>query len=268
MADNGAPSVPGESTSLRIKPATVEHVRIALTKGWRDFLAAPFQGIFFGAVYAGGGLLILLLLTRLRMSYLAYPLAAGFVMLAPFVATGLYEVSRRHENGLPMSFVAVLSAVWRQGGREMGWMAFVTLFFFIIWMYQTRLLLAFFLGFGNFASLQEFVMVVLTTREGLAFLAIGHVVGAALSAILFSITVISFPLLLDRDVDFITAMVTSVHAVALSPIVMLGWAAVIVIAMILAMLPAFLGLLVVMPVLGHASWHLYRALIETEAPAA
>ena len=108
-------------------------------------------------------------------------------------------------------------------------MAFVTLFVFMIWMYQVRLLIALLLGLNaSFSSLQEFITVVLTTNEGLLFLAIGNAVGAALSLILFSLTVVSFPLLLDRDVDFVTAMITSVRAVVTSPLPMIGWAALIV----------------------------------------
>jgi uncharacterized membrane protein len=101
----------------------------------------------------------------------------------------------------------------------------------------------------------------LTTNEGLLFLAIGNAVGAALSLILFSLTVVSFPLLLDRDVDFVTAMITSVRAVVMSPVPMIGWAAVIVVLLIVSALPYFLGLLVTLPVLGHATWHLYRRIV-------
>ena len=141
-------------------------------------------------------------------------------------------------------------------------MAFVTLFIFVIWMYQVRLLIALLIGLNaSFSSLHEFITVVLTTNEGLVFLAIGNAVGAALSLILFSLTVVSFPLLLDRDVDFVTAMITSVRAVVTSPVPMIGWAAVIVVLLIVSALPYFLGLLVTLPVLGHATWHLYRRIV-------
>jgi len=145
---------------------------------------------------------------------------------------------------------------------EIGWMAFVTLFIFVIWMYQVRLLIALILGINaSFSSLQQFITMVLTTNEGLLFLAIGNAVGAALSLILFSLTVVSFPLLLDRDVDFVTAMVTSVRAVVTSPVPMIGWAAIIVVLLIVSSIPYFLGLLVTLPVLGHATWHLYRRIV-------
>jgi uncharacterized membrane protein len=110
----------------------------------------------------------------------------------------------------------------------------------------------------SFATLDKFLTVVLTTPQGWLFLTVGHVVGAALALILFSITVISIPLLMEREVDFITAMITSVRTVVASPVAMLSWGLVVTLCVILACLPFFLGLLVILPVLGHATWHLYR----------
>lgn len=250
----------GDPIVRRIAAADIAE---AIGQGLRDFQAAPFYGLMFGALYAAGGILIVLSVTALGMVYLAYPLAAGFALIGPFVAIGLYEVSRRRESGEAVT----LSAVWStmRSRSEIGWMAFVTLFIFILWMYQVRLLIALFLGLNaSFSSLHEFITVILTTSEGLLFLMVGNMVGAALSLILFSLTVVSFPLLLERDVDFVTAMITSVRAVVMSPVPMIGWAAVIVVLLILSALPFFLGLIVTLPVLGHATWHLYRRIV---APA-
>jgi uncharacterized membrane protein len=245
----------------RIAPADIAE---ALGQGLRDFQAVPLYGIAFGALYAAGGIAILLCLTAFGMVYLAYPLAAGFAMIGPFVAVGLYEVSRRRETGQPISLAAIWTTVRTRG--EIGWMAFVTLFVFVVWMYQVRLLIALLLGLNaSFSSLQEFITTVLTTNEGLLFLAIGNAVGAALSLILFSLTVVSFPLLLDRDVDFVTAMITSVRAVVTSPLPMIGWAALIVVLLAVSAMPYFLGLVVTLPVLGHTTWHLYRRIIAPVA---
>jgi uncharacterized membrane protein len=245
----------------RIKAADIAE---ALGQGQRDFQAMPLYGLLFGGLYAGGGVIILLCLTAFGLVYLAYPLAAGFALIGPFVAIGLYEVSRRREAGQPVSIAGIWSTVTSRG--EIGWMAFVTLFIFVIWMYQVRLLIALLIGLNaSFSSLHEFITVVLTTNEGLMFLAIGNAVGAALSLILFSLTVVSFPLLLDRDVDFVTAMITSVRAVTTSPVPMIGWAAIIVVLLIVSALPYFLGLVVTLPVLGHATWHLYRRIVEPVA---
>jgi uncharacterized membrane protein len=260
---------PMTSISGKVDPVvrriTAADIAEALGQGLRDFQATPLYGLLFGALYAGGGIVILLCLTAFGMVYLAYPLAAGFALIGPFVAIGLYEVSRRHEAGQPISIAGIWSAVTSRS--EIGWMAFVTLFVFVIWMYQVRLLIALLIGLNaSFSSLHEFITVVLTTNEGLVFLAIGNLVGAALSLILFSLTVVSFPLLLDRDVEFVTAMVTSVRAVVMSPVPMIGWAAVIVVLLIVSALPYFLGLLVTLPVLGHATWHLYRRIVAPVAP--
>lgn len=241
-----------------VRAATFEDIRIALAQGWQDFRSAPAYGLFFGAIYALGGLLIVSTVALFGVSYLAYPLAAGFVLIGPFIAAGLYEVSRRLESGEPLHWRGVFGVIFAQSGREFAWMAFVSIFAFIVWMYQVRLLLALFLGFQSFASFGAFIDVVFTTGDGLAFLAVGHVVGAVMAAIVFSLTAVSFPLLLDRDFDFITAMIVSVQAVVKSPLVMLGWAFAIVVIVAAASAPFFLGLFVALPILGHATWRLYR----------
>ncbi|CCD99327.1 DUF2189 domain-containing protein [Bradyrhizobium sp. STM 3809] len=255
-------SVSGRTDPV-VRRITTADIAEALTQGLRDFQAQPLFGLAFGLIYVLGGVSIVLCVTAFGMVYLAYPLAAGFALIGPFVAIGLYEISRRRELGQPVSYGAIWRTIISRG--EIGWMAFVTLFFFVIWMYQVRLLIALLLGLNaSFSSFKEFMTVVLTTNEGLLFLAIGNLDGAALSLVLFSLTVVSFPLLLDRDVDFVTAMITSVRAVVASPGPMIGWAAIITVLLIVSALPYFLGLLVTVPVLGHATWHLYRRIV---APA-
>ena len=255
-------SVSGRTDPV-VRRITTADIAEALTQGLRDFQAQPLFGLAFGLIYVLGGISIVLCVTAFGMVYLAYPLAAGFALIGPFVAIGLYEVSRRRELGQPISYGAIWRTVTSRG--EIAWMAFVTVFFFVIWMYQVRLLIALLLGLNaSFSSFKEFMTVVLTTNEGLLFLAIGNLDGAALSLILFSLTVVSFPLLLERDVDFVTAMITSVRAVVTSPGPMIGWAAIVTVLLIVSALPYFLGLLVTVPVLGHATWHLYRRIV---APA-
>lgn len=247
-----------------VRTIGVSDIAEAFAAGLRDLQRAPQYGLAFGAIYALGGIFIVTAAYRLGMAYLAYPLAAGFALIGPFVAVGLYEVSRRIESGTPLTWSGIFGVIFAQGRRELGWMAFVTLFIFLIWMYQVRMLLALFLGFRSFTSLHEFIVVVTTTSDGLMFLLVGNIVGAVLALVMFSLTVVSFPLLLERDVDFITAMITSVRAVTTSPVPMIGWAATIVALMIVAALPAFLGLIVVLPILGHTTWHLYRRIVAPE----
>ncbi|MEJ8476179.1 DUF2189 domain-containing protein [Roseibium algae] len=262
------------ATSL-IKPAaprkapivleiTLNDVIDALSAGLQDFRKAPVYGLAFGAFFAIGGILIVLTAAAFNMSYLSYPLAAGFVLIGPFAAVGIYEVSRRLERNEALSWGTIFRTMWDQKGRELSWMAFVVLFIQIMWMYQVRLLLAIFMGFRSFASFGEFISEIVNTPEGLMFLAIGHVVGAILSLILLSLTVISFPLLLEEDRDFITAMITSVKAVVVSPVPMISWAIVVTITLIVSIAPAFIGLVVTLPVLGHTTWHLYRKCVVPE----
>lgn len=251
-----------DATGLRpmpqVRKITANDVIDALAAGLADIRRAPVYGLTIGALFAAGGLFVVLSAAALEMSYLSYPAAAGFVLIGPFAAVGLYEVSRRLESGDEVSWKTVLGTIWAQKGRELSWMAFVVLFIQIMWMYQVRLLLALFLGFRSFASFDEFLTQVITTPEGLMFLAVGHVVGAILSLLLFSLTVVSFPLLLEDDRDFITAMITSVRAVVTSPVPMIGWAIVVTAVLIVSMVPAFLGLIVTLPILGHTTWHLYK----------
>jgi uncharacterized membrane protein len=242
----------------QVKKISVNDVIDALAAGLSDFRKAPVYGLTIGAFFALGGLFVIFSAAALNLSYLSYPAAAGFVLIGPFAAVGLYEVSRRLESGEELSWSLILGTMWAQKSRELSWMAFVVLFIQIMWMYQVRLLLALFLGFRSFASFEEFLTEVVSTPEGLMFLAVGHVLGAVLSLILFSLTVISFPLLLEEDRDFITAMITSVRAVVTSPVPMIGWAFVVTAVLIVSIIPGFLGLIVSLPVLGHTTWHLYR----------
>ncbi|WP_208996954.1 DUF2189 domain-containing protein [Roseibium denhamense] len=252
----------------KVVPITGTDVIDALGAGLMDFRRAPVYGLVIGAFFAVGGLFVVLTAGALNMSYLSYPAAAGFVLLGPFAAVGLYEVSRRLQTGEPLSWSSIFGAMWAQKGRELSWMAFVVLFIQIMWMYQVRLLLALFLGFRSFSSFEEFMTQVLTTSDGLMFLAVGHVVGAILSLILFSLTVVSFPLLLEEDRDFITAMITSVKAVFTSPLPMLGWGLVVTLVLVVSMLPGFLGLVITLPVLGHTTWHLYKKCVVNDGQEA
>ncbi|MDB5509328.1 MAG: hypothetical protein JWL93_1797 [Hyphomicrobiales bacterium] len=244
-----------------VRALTIGDLRQCLRLGIGDFLHAPLFGLFFGGVFALIGNVILLALSTRDMSWLIYPFAIAFPLIGPFAAVGLYEISRRVESGTALAWSGVLSVVWAQRRRELSWMAFVILFVLWVWMYQVRLLIALFLGRMSFATWESFFSVVFTTPDGWLFLAIGHLVGGVLALILFSVTVVSMPLLLDRDYDAVTAMIVSVRAVLASPVVMLGWGIFVTLCVLAACAPAFLGLPLVLPVLGHATWHLYRRVV-------
>jgi uncharacterized membrane protein len=248
-----------------VRPVTADDIRQSVTQGWADFRAAPSFGLFFGGVYVLGGWLITLSLAWLKLEYLVYPQMVGFALIGPFVAVGLYEVSRRLERGQPLDWPGVLGVIRASRSGEMSWMAFALLFALIVWMYQIRMLLAFLLAEplaqGGHVHFVDFLHILFGTTNGLLFLGIGHVLGAILSMMVFAISLTAVPLLLDRDIDFITAMIASVRTVAASPLPLLIWGAIIVAAILASCLLGFWPLFVVLPVLGHATWHLYRKAI-------
>ena len=249
---------PRQRATLEVNRLTAGDVSASLKAGFSDFLARPVLSAFFGLFYAVFGILFVWCLIRFDQIWMVIPAIVGFPLVAPFAAAGLYEMSRRLETGQDFGWSDILTVMADQRNREMGWMAFVTLFVFWVWVYQVRLWLAIILQDASFSDMGGFLDVVFFTPAGWTFLAIGTLVGAALAAVLFSVTVIAMPLLLDRETNFVTAMLTSVRAVTESPVVMLTWAAIISVTMLLSLVPAFLGLVFTLPILGHTTWHLYR----------
>lgn len=242
------------------RAARLADLGVALAAGWRDFRAAPRFGLFFAGVYVLGGLFLYWVLAASGQIWWTIPITLGFPLLGPFVAVGLYEVSRRLEQGLPLGWGAVLGVIVSQKDRQIPSIAALVVIFFLFWNFVGHMIFALFLGpramTNVFSSADIYV-----TPHGIAMLAAGTVVGAGFALVLFATTVIALPLLLDREVDFATAMIASVQSVTASPGPMLAWAALIAAALFLAMLPAFLGLFLALPVLGHASWHLYRRIL-------
>ena len=247
---------------LAVRAAGIDDIRAALAAGFRDTLAVPMLSLFFGLVCALFGVVLVSSLVVFDQILIAIAAGVGFPLVAPFLAAGLYEISRRRSRGEPFSAGDIFLVVFAQRGRQLGWMSFVVLFVFWMWAYQVRLVMALTLGYRGMNSLESFVTVLFTTSHGASFLIVGTVVGAILSTILYSLTVISMPLLLDKEVDFITAMITSVKTVLASPVVMLVWGAVVGGLTLLALTPAFVGVIFVFPVLGHTTWHLYERLVS------
>jgi uncharacterized membrane protein len=248
--------IPAEPSPLpEIGRVTVPELLAALRAGARDFRAAPAFGVFFAAFYVAVGLG----LTVLGASTFVWTLvlALGFPLVAPFAAVGLYEVSRRLEAGEPLAWGDILGVVLREKDRQIPWIGAILVIVFLFWSFFAHMLFALFMGLSTLTNISS-SWEALLTPTGLTMIAVQLAVGGAVAFLIFSLTVVSLPLLLDREVDFVSAMLLSMRTVAQNLGVMLLWAAIIAGLVFAGMLPYFLGLFVVLPILGHATWHLYR----------
>ena len=243
-----------------VRAIATTDIRASLSDGWADFRKAPSFGLFFSAVYVLGGIVIYLQLTVLGQIWWILPFAIGFPILGPFLAVGLYEVSRRIEDGEALDWASVLGVIFRQKDRQVPSMAVFVIMVFLAWLYLAHLIFALFFGLSSITRFDGSFAFLLSV-EGAMMFVVGTAVGAGLSFVLFATTVIGLPLILDREIDVITAMITSVGAVKANPGPMIAWGVMAGLALIAAMIPFFLGLFVVLPVLGHATWRLYRRVV-------
>jgi uncharacterized membrane protein len=240
-----------------VNTLSIDDLLDVLAAGIRDFRTAPAYGLFFGGIYVFGGWLLILLLLYFELPFLVYPLAAGFALIAPFVACGFYVVSQYQEAGDELNWGIVFGTVKSMFARDLGWMALVTGFSLFIWMDIAALLSFGFMGFQLF-SFSQLIELIFTTPLGLLFLFVGNLAGAIIAFAVFSYSVISIPMLFHRDIDFVTAMITSVRLVIRNPRTMALWCIIIAGLMTVSLLSGLIGLIVTLPVLGHATWHLYR----------
>ena len=227
----------------------------ALSAGWSDLKSYPAFGLFFAGFYVAAGILLFYVLSARDALAWLVPATAGFPLFAPFIAVGLYEVSRRREAGLPMSWGAILGALRGRGDEQILSMGVIVFVAFAFWLMVAHGIFAIFLGESGIGT-QWIDM--LTSAEGLLMLVVGSAVGGIMALAFFAITVMSLPMLVDRDVDFISAIIVSLAVVRSNKQVIIGWAMIIAVTLFLALIPLFLGLLIVLPLLGHATWHLYR----------
>jgi uncharacterized membrane protein len=253
-----APELPVVRT---IGPADL---REALAKGLEDFWAMPTHVVFLGVIYPVIGLALARAMFGYDLVPLLYPLAAGFPLVGPFAAIGLYELSRRREQGLDTSWKHAFDIVHSPSLWAIAALGLLLLAIFAVWLATAQAIYA-----ANFTDeepvpLAEFARRVLTTPEGRNLIIVGNAVGFLFAVLAFSLSVVSFPLLLDRNVGVAVAIVTSIRVILRNPLPMIMWAVFVAGLLVIGSLPFLLGLAVVVPVLGHSTWHLYRAVIEPD----
>lgn len=250
---NPLPSLPN------LKPVSLDRSSTWLERGFRDFVAHPVIGLAYGSMFAFLGWLLTFGLAHFGMGSLILPLAAGFMLVAPFLAVGLYEVSRRREAGEDVTLMQAVRALGRN--HQMADMGLVLMLAFFVWFQLAMVIFALFFG-NRPPALDEFYSQVVLAPQGPVFLLTGTLVGGVVAALVFALSVVSMPMLLDRhEINALTAMRTSLHVVWLNRMNMIGWAATLATLGVLGVSALFVGLAVTLPIAAHASWHAYRDLV-------
>jgi uncharacterized membrane protein len=253
----------GASPALpNVRKIALADLKDALAKGVDDFMAMPTHAIFLCLIYPVAGLV----LARLAFGYsilpLLYPMASGFALVGPLAALGLYELSRRREAGRDVSAGHVFDVVHSSSIGAIVTLGSLLFIILLVWVAIANAIYIANFGYAPPASMASFAREVLTTRPGWTLILVGNGVGLLFAILVLTISVVSFPLLLDRDVGAAVALLTSIRVVARNPAVMAAWGLIVAVLLAIGTLPLFLGLAVVMPVLGHATWHLYRKAVE------
>jgi uncharacterized membrane protein len=250
---------------ITVRRLEFSDIKDALKKGAEDFYAMPTHAIFLGVIYPVVGLL----LARLAFGYsilpFLYPLASGFALVGPVAALGLYELSRRREGGLDVSASHAFDVLQSSSIGAIIALGLLLFVIFIVWMAIANAIYVANFGYASPASIGTFVHELIATSAGWTLIIVGNLVGLLFAVLVLTISVVSFPLLLDRDVGAALALWTSVKAVQKNPLTMGAWGLIVATLLFVGSLPFFLGLTVVLPILGHATWHLYRTVVESDA---
>jgi uncharacterized membrane protein len=233
----------------------------ALRRGIADFAAMPSHVIFLCLIYPIVGIVLARLVLGADVLPMLFPLAAGFALVGPLAALGLYEISRRREKGLDVSWRHAFDVLRSPSLGSIIVLGVLLMVIFLVWLGVANAIYVRSFGYAPAASIPDFVGRIFTTPEGRMLAIVGNGVGFLFAVVVLAISAISFPLLLDRDVGAITAMLTSVRAVIANPLTMALWGIIVAVLLALGSIPFFLGLTVIVPVLGHATWHLYRKVV-------
>ena len=255
-----AATAAADDEAVTIRRIEIADLRTALAKGIDDFRAIPTHAFFVGIIYAVLGLVIIRWSFQYSLLPLVFPLIGGFVLLGPFAAIGLYELSRRREAGEEARFwhmFAVRRAPNRGAILRLG---LGVALFFLVWLWVALALYR--VTFGELEiSLGVFVTELFTTGHGWTLIIVGNLIGGLFALAILAGTAVAFPMLVDRKVDVATAVATSLRVFAANPVPMLAWGVIVAGGLFIGAVPFLLGYLVVLPVLGHATWHLYRRVV-------
>ncbi|WP_172299614.1 DUF2189 domain-containing protein [Pseudoruegeria sp. HB172150] len=251
-----------EIREIRLRDLTVDDLRDSLQKGVEDFAAARADVMFLVLLYPVIGLVLAGIGFHAALLPLLFPLASGFAIIGPVAAVGLYEISKRREQGEPASWAAALGVIGSPNFASVLVLGVYLVALFVLWMVVANGIYQLTLGPGAPVSLMAFLTDLLTTAAGWTMIIVGCAVGFLFALAALATSVVSFPLLLDREVGVPQAVTTSWRVFTRSPRVVLTWGAIVAASLILGSIPAFIGLIIVLPVLGHATWHLYRHAVE------
>ena len=245
-----------------VRKIHVSDLKDALMKGLDDFWAMPSHVVFLGAIYPIIGIILARMVLGQDVLPLLFPLIAGFALIGPFAATGLYELSRRRERGMATGWSQAFSVLRSQSFGSILALGVLLLGIFVCWLYAAQSIYEY--TFGDLApvSMATFVQQVLTTPQGWTLFLVGNAVGFVFAVFVLAISVVSFPLLLDRHIGVMQAVATSIRATVTNPLPIALWGLIVAVALFVGSIPALLGLAIVMPILGHATWHLYRRTVD------
>lgn len=252
----------GEAASYPVRRIGLADLREVLRLGWDDFQAMPSHAIVVCVIYPVLGLVLFRMVLGHSVLPLLFPLAAGFALIGPFAAIGLYELSRRRERGEEVDAWDAIKVLRAPSFGAMLELGVLLLVLFGAWIGVANAIYVTIFGHAPAASIPDFATRVLTTSEGWSLIIVGCGVGFLFAVVALCVSVVSFPLMLDRHATAIDAIRTSLRAVAANPVAMAGWGLIVAALLVIGSLPLFVGLAVVLPVLGHATWHLYRRLVE------
>jgi uncharacterized membrane protein len=245
-----------------IRTITLSDLKDCLRLGWEDFKAVPTHAILLALIYPVLGIVLARTVLGYSILPLLFPLAAGFALLGPFVALGFYDLSRRREQGETPTASHAFSVLSSPSIGSMLSFGAMLLVLFFVWLATAQSIYDSTFGYAPAASIPDFFQRVLTTSQGHKLIVIGCGVGFLFALVALCASVVAFPMMLDRHASATDAMLTSLRAVAQNPVPMAAWGLIVAALLILGTIPFFLGLTVVIPLLGHATWHLYRKVIE------